>query len=103
MNKKEILIVTSIIVFLICLIIMGGLLNKINKYEDEISKINNEYIKIVAENDNLKNDIDDLNQNVYNLFEKKPYKLNIKHNDTRITYQQDKFGLFDSYIKNTIH
>lgn len=101
MNKKEILITVGVIVLLILLMIIGGLVNKINSYEEKLSKLNDEYVEIVAENNNLKDNIDSLNENIYNLFEKKPYKLSIEHNDERITYQQDKFGLFDSYYRVT--
>ena len=59
--------------------------------------IGTKLMKTILENDDLKDHIDDLNSNIYNLFNKQPYKLTIEHDNSRITYEQDKFGLFDSY------
>ena len=91
MKRKEILIIIGVIVLLGVLLFIGCLFNRTN----------NEYVMVVTDNDNLKDEITDLHNNIYNLFEKKPYELHIEHDNERITYQQDKFGIFDSYTKMT--
>lgn len=78
-------------------------MNKINKYEEELETSNKSYEKIVAENNNLQEHINDLNENVYKMYNKQPYKINITHDNESITYGQDRFGLFDSYYKMTTH
>lgn len=97
------LILIGVVVLLMLISVIGFLANKNIEYKKELSKLNEEYAKIVTENSDLKENIDDLNENIYNLFEKKPYRIHITNNDTSITYQQDKFGWFDSYTKSTIY
>lgn len=101
MKRKEILIIIGVIVLLGVLLFIGCLFNRIERLESELERTNNEYVMVVIDNDNLKDEITDLHNNIYNLFEKKPYELHIEHDNERITYQQDKFGIFDSYTKMT--
>lgn len=103
MNKKELSIILIIVVVLGLILTIGVLVNKIERYEEKLSKLDKEYVSLVTENDKLKDNIEELNSNIYNLFEKKPYELSITHDDTRIIYKQDKFGWFDSYMKSTMY
>ena len=95
--KLENVLFIGVIVVIIYVLTICMFMNRINGYEEKLEKSGNDYEKVVTENDNLKDHINDLNSNIYNLFNKQPYKLTIEHDDSRITYEQDKFGLFDSY------
>ena len=95
--KLENVLFIGVIVVIIYVLTICMFMNKINGYKEKLERSGNDYEKVVTENDNLKDHIDNLNSNIYNLFNKQPYKLTIKHDDSRITYEQDKFGLFDSY------
>lgn len=95
--KLENVLFIGAIVMIIYVLTICMFMNRINGYEEKLERSSNDYEKVVIENDNLKDHIDDLNSNIYNVFNKQPYKLTIEHNDSMITYEQDKFGLFDSY------
>ena len=103
--KKEIklknVLFIGAIVMIIYVLTICMFMKKVNGYEEKLEKIGNDYEKVIIENNNLKDHIEDLNSNIYNLFNKQPYKLTIEHNGSRITYEQDKFGLFDSYRSMT--
>ena len=95
--KKEIKLVMLFIG--VCIIVIYGLtvygfMQKINMYKELLQISNETYEELVTENN-------DLQDNVYKMFNKQPYEMNIKHNNEIITYGQDKFGWFDSYYSFT--
>lgn len=98
---------TENLVILVMGIIIIVLVATIGEFQNIITENKESYEKridkLVEENGELSKQNYDLNENVYNMFEKKPYELTIKHDDNTITYKQDKFGLFDSYYKMTTY
>lgn len=91
---KEVMIFIGCIV-LVFLVIMGIYCK--NVYDDKINNYETTISQLQSENEELTNKVQDLNDNVYNAFNKQAYKLRVEHDGAHITYQQDKFGLFDSY------
>lgn len=100
---ENIVILVMGVVIIVLVATLGEINKKILNYEDSYETLSLKYDNIAKENIELTNEVNDLNNNIYNLFEKQPYKLTVHHNNETITYQQSKFGLFDSYIKSTTH
>ena len=102
--KLENVLFIGVIVVIVHILTIYMFMNRINGYEEKLERSNDAYEKVVIENDDLKDRINDLkdhinelDSNIYNVFNKQPYELTIEHGDSTITYEQDRFGLFDSY------
>ncbi len=89
-------------IFILTLIVLGN--KMVFRYEKEqkdlIKGYEQKIIELTEDNDKLSKENQELSNNIYNVFEKQPYTITIKHDDEYITYSQDKFGLFDSYTKS---
>lgn len=95
--KAENLVIMIMGIIIIVLVATIGDMNNIIKDKElacdkRIEQLNKDNEKLVEEKYELE-------QNVYNMFEKKPYSISLQHDGSTITYKQDKFGLFDSYHK----
>ena len=101
-EEKHILRVVIIIMTIMLIAAFGEVNNKKHEYENSYRKLESENLKLKTTISEMTEEVEDLDNNIYNLFEKKPYKLRIKHDNTMITYEQESFGLFDSYSKTTM-
>lgn len=92
--KLENVLFIGVCIIIVYVLTVCAFMNKINRYEEKLEASNKSYDELVTENN-------DLQDNIYKMFNKQPYKMNIKHDNEFITYGQDKFGLFDSYYSFT--
>ena len=96
--KKETIAIVGLVIFILLGIITVLGVNysiMVGEYETKIEELSEDNVKLSEE-------INELSENIYNVFEKQPYKISIDRDGEYITYQQDKFGWFDSYSKSTI-
>lgn len=103
MNNKEF---KEFIIFVGCILVVFLVIIGVycrNTYIDKIKGYESQIEQLKSENQQLSEKVEDYNENVYNMFNKQPYELRVNHDDTHITYKQDKFGLFDSYTKSIIY
>lgn len=105
--KKTIL---AVVLTMVIMSVFGGfVINKINKqHEAEMDKLETRYEDKIYKKDrkikNFEKQVDEYNEQIYNIVEGKNYKVTINRNGTYVTYRKenttDKFGkLFG--IKNT--
>ena len=92
--KLENVLFIGVCIIIVYVLTVCAFMNKINGYEEKLEASNKSYDELVTENN-------DLQDNVYKMYNKQPYQINITHGDENITYKQDKFGLFDSYYSFT--
>lgn len=92
--KLENVLFIGVCIIIVYVLTVCAFMNKINGYEEKLEASNKAYDELVTENN-------DLQDNVYKMYNKQPYQINITHDNENITYKQDKFGLFDSYYSLT--
>lgn len=100
-NLKDIAILVMMVLIILLTIALGNSRIKIAEYENVNAELISKNNSLTNEVSDLTEKVSDLNDNIYNLFEKQPYTLKIKHNNSLITYEQSSFGLFDSFKKIT--
>ena len=96
MNKeiRDVAVFVTALLIVFAIIIGVYLKNCIEGYKEDISHLESEYSKLEEENVKLQSEYENLELNIYNAMEKKPYEISIEHDGEHITYKQSTFGIF---------
>lgn len=72
------------------------------EYESEIQTVQNAYTKAVKEKAEVETQIDELEEQVYNIFNKEPYEVTTHHDGVTYVYMSENSSIFSRLKVATI-